>query len=56
MDEFKGQCKYSLVVVDQFSKYAQAFPTKNKSGRAAPETLFTKYFLDFRFPQRILHD
>ena len=56
LDECKGQYKYLLVVVDHFSKYAQAFPTKNKSGRAAAEILFNKYFLDYGFPQRILHD
>ena len=43
-----------MVVVDHFSKYAQAFPTK--SGRAAEEILYNKYFLDFGFPQRIFHD
>ena len=35
LDECKGQYKYLMVVVGQFSKYAQAFLTKNKSGRAA---------------------
>ena len=56
LDDCNGQYKYLFVVVDHFSKYAQAFPTKNKSGRTAAEILFDKYFLDHSFPQRILHD
>ena len=56
LDDCNGQYKYLLVVVDHFSKYAQAFPTKNKSDRATAEILFNKYFLDYGFPQRILHD
>ena len=40
---------YKYLLVDHFSKYAQAFPTKNKSGRAAAEILFSKFFLDFGF-------
>ena len=32
------------------------FQQKNKSGRAAAEIILNIYFLDFGFPQRILHD
>ena len=56
LDRSKGGYEYILVVVDHFSKFVQAFPTKNKSGRAAADLLFNKYFLDFGFPKRILHD
>ena len=52
----KGQYKYLLVVAYHFSKYAQTFPTESKSGRAAAGILFSKYFLDFGFFQRILHN
>ena len=43
-------------MVEHFSKFVQAFPTKNKSGRATADLLFIKYFLNFGFPKRILHD
>ena len=56
LDRSKGRYEYLLVVVDHFSKFVQAFPTKNKSGRAATDLLFNKYFLDFGFLKRILHD
>ena len=55
-DQFKERYEYLLDVVDHFFKFAQAFPTKSKSGRAAADLLFNKYFLDFRFPKRILYD
>ena len=56
LDQCKGEYEYFLIVVDHFTKFALAFPTKNKSGRSAADTLFDKHFLDFRFPKRILHD
>ena len=55
-DRSKVWYEYLLVVVDHFSKFVQAFPTKNKSGRAAADLLFNKYFLFFGLPKRILHD
>ena len=47
LHDCKEQCKYLLVVVDHFSEYAQAFPTKNKSGRAAAEIPNIFLILDF---------
>ena len=56
LDQSKRGYEYLLVEVDHFSKFLQASPTENKSGRAAADLLFDKYFLDFGFPKRILHD
>ena len=44
LDQSKGGYEYLLVAVHHFSKFVQAFPTKNKSGRAAADLLFNKYF------------
>ena len=55
LDQCKGKCNYLLVVMDHLTKFAQAFPTKNKFRRSAADTLFSKYFLDFGFLKRILH-
>ena len=54
LDQCKGGYEYLLVVVHHFTKFAQAFPTKNKPGRFAADILFNKYFLEFGFPKRIL--
>ena len=35
--------EYFLIVVDNFTKYVQAFPTKNKSGRKIANLLFSNY-------------
>ena len=56
LDRSKGGYEYLLAAVDHFSKFVQAFPTKNKYGRAAADLLFNKYFLDLGFPKRILHE
>ena len=47
--------EYLLIVVDHFTKYVQAFPTKNKSGGAAVDLLFNKYFWDYGFPNHVVH-
>ena len=48
--------EYILVVVDHFTRYAQAYPCSNKSSRATATKLFNDFFLRFEFPGRILHD
>ena len=45
-----------VIVVDHFTKYIQAFPTKNKSDCSAADFLFNKYFLDYSFPKHVIHD
>ena len=42
--------------MDNFTKFVQAFPAKNKSGRSAANILVNKYFPEFEFAKRILHD
>ena len=38
--------EYLVIVADKFTKYAQAFPTKRKSGRGAANLLFNTYYLN----------
>lgn len=51
-----GGCEYILVVIDHFTRFAQAYATSNKSAKAAADCLFNDLVLRFGFPTKILHD
>lgn len=45
-----------LVVTDHFTRYAQAFPTKNQTAQTVAKTLVDKYFVHYGLPARIHSD
>ena len=45
-----------LVVVDHFTRYVQAFVTKNHMARTMARVLYNNYFSMFGFPQRLMSD
>ncbi|MEW8088656.1 MAG: DDE-type integrase/transposase/recombinase, partial [Candidatus Thiodiazotropha endolucinida] len=45
-----------LVITDHFSRYAQAFPTKNQTARTTAKVLFDQFIVHYGFPARIHSD
>ena len=56
LERSKGGFKNILVVTDHFSRYAQAFPTKNQTARTTARVLFDNFIVHYGFPARIHSD
>ena len=56
LEKGSGGINFILVIVDHFTKYAQAYPSRNKSTTTASKHLYNDFVLRFGFPGRIMSD
>ena len=52
----KGGFEKILVITDHFTRYAQAFPTRNELAKTTAKVLFGNFIVHYGFPARIHSD
>ncbi len=56
LDKCKPGYEYILVVMDHFTRFAQAYATRNKTATTVADKIFNEHALKFGFPRRLHHD
>ena len=56
LEKSSGGHEYILLIVDNFTRYAQAYPTRNKSALTAAKHLYGDFVLRFGLPGRLMHN
>jgi transposase InsO family protein len=56
LEQSKGGQQHILVVTDHFTRYAQAYPTRNLTAKTTVEVFFNSFIVHYGFPRRIHSD
>ena len=56
LERSAGGYEYILALTDCFTKFVQAYTTKNKSARTAANKIYNNFVLRYGFPACLHHD
>ena len=56
LEPCKGQVENVLVITDQFTRYAQAFPTKSQTAKVTAKVLWHNFICHYGFPEKFISD
>lgn len=56
LEECKGGYEYILVIMNHYTRFAQAYATTNKSAKTVAEKLFNDFCLKLGFLEKLHHD
>ncbi|RXN17604.1 Retrovirus-related Pol poly from transposon [Labeo rohita] len=56
LETCKNGYEYILIVMDHFTRFAQAYATRNKAAKTVVQHVFGDFALKFGFPEKIHHD